>query len=258
MVSNLTEDQIDIVMGISDIKLNQYERKVFSQNGEDGIILEIIRRIYNNHTNKYFVEFGVQNGAECNTRLLREQYGWNGLMMDAGYENHKINLYKEYITKDNIINLFEKYNVPKYFNLLCIDIDYNDFHVLNEILKQYCADIVILEYNASFVPFIDAVVKYDENQTWDGSNYFGASLSAFTSLLNHYNHSLVYTERMGVNAFYINNNILKKYTTELFTNINNVDILYNTPKYGRGPLGGHPQDSLLRRYITSRDIISCQ
>ncbi len=46
--------------------LNLWERKYFSQNGEDGIIDEIINRI--GTTTSYYVEFGVENGTECNTR----------------------------------------------------------------------------------------------------------------------------------------------------------------------------------------------
>ena len=38
-------------------------------------------------------------------------------------------LYKEFITKDNINDLFKKYNVPNKFDVLSIDIDYNDLWV---------------------------------------------------------------------------------------------------------------------------------
>jgi hypothetical protein len=54
-----------------DKKLNKYEYQVFSQNGEDGIIQEIFKRI--GTTNKFFFEFGVANGEECNTLLLLHQ-----------------------------------------------------------------------------------------------------------------------------------------------------------------------------------------
>ena len=54
--------------------------------------------------------------------------------MDGGNENLKINLRKEWINKENIIDLFKKYNVPKNINLLSVDIDFNDFYCLKEIL----------------------------------------------------------------------------------------------------------------------------
>tara|TARA_Y100001935_G_C17281180_1_gene497571 strand:- start:1118 stop:1249 length:132 start_codon:yes stop_codon:yes gene_type:complete len=43
--------------------------------------------------------------------------------MDGGNENDAINLKKEFITAENINELFEKYNVPESFDLLSIDID---------------------------------------------------------------------------------------------------------------------------------------
>lgn len=239
------------------VELSLYEQKIYSQNGEDGVTLEIIKRIYGNDLyNKYYVEFGVQDGKECNTRIIREKFNWNGLMMDASYENKDINLQKEYVTKENIVNLLTKYEVPKHFNLLSIDIDYNDFYILHEIVKSYSMDIVIVEYNASLVPFIDGVVKYNPNNGWDGSNYFGASLCAYTNLMNKYDYSLVYTENKGVNAFYVNNKILSSSNKNLFLNLNNIDALYNSPKYSNGPLGGSTQDNLCRRYLTSDSIIN--
>jgi hypothetical protein len=66
--------------------LSLYEKKVFSQNGEDGVTMKLVDLIYNgNNDNKFYVEFGVENGIECNTRILRNiiigrDYKWMGLM----------------------------------------------------------------------------------------------------------------------------------------------------------------------------------
>src|SRR6185503_441869 len=52
-------------------KLNHFEHQVFSQNGEDGILAEIFRRI--DVKDRFFVEFGVENGMENNTTFLLTQ-----------------------------------------------------------------------------------------------------------------------------------------------------------------------------------------
>ncbi|MDF2681160.1 MAG: hypothetical protein K0R47_2350, partial [Brevibacillus sp.] len=48
--------------------LHFYEKQIFSQNGEDGMIEELFSRVQT--TNKLFVEFGVSTGLECMTRNL--------------------------------------------------------------------------------------------------------------------------------------------------------------------------------------------
>jgi FkbM family methyltransferase len=229
--------------------LSRFEKKIYSQNKEDGITLEIIKRL--GIKEGYYVEFGTQNGDECNTRILREHYGWKGLLMDGSYCNESINLKKEFITRENIQSLFKKYSVPSEFNLLSIDIDFNDFYVLHKILEKYSIDIIILEYNAYFEPTEDAIIKYSPLEGWDGlTNYFSASLLSFQKLLNKYNYNLVYTETKGVNAFFVKNKHADK-----FTDVDNINLLYNSAKYGKGPRGGHYQCKKNRSYIKFNDVV---
>ena len=234
------------------INLNDYEEHIYSQNGEDGIVKKLIDFIYGDDKyNKYYVEFGVENGSECNTRILREEYTWTGLLMDGSNENNNINLKKEFLTKENIIDLFKKYNSPKNINLLCVDIDYNDFYLLKEILQEYECDIIIVEYNSTHLPNEDKIVYYNPTKMWDGTNYFGASLLSFNKLLNKYNYTLVCCDNKGVNAFFVNNKFIDKIKT---INIGNVNKLYKPPKYGNGPNGGHSEDKLNRKYLTFEEI----
>lgn len=236
------------------IDLSMYEKKLFSQNGEDGVTAILIDTLFDTQENKYYVEFGVENGMQCNTHILRKYAGWTGLLMDGGNENIEINLQKEFITKENIISLFNKYNVRKHINLLCVDIDFNDFYVLKEILKEYTADIIICEYNATHLPYEDKVIIYDANGCWDGSNYAGVSLLSLTKLCNLHGYSLVYCNENGVNAFFVRDTLIKERGVE-FKNINNIDELYRLPKYGRGPRGGHREDTKQRQYITYEEAM---
>ena len=66
-------------------KINQHEKKISSQNGEDGIIDYIFSKI--GTTNKFSVEFGVGDGFESNTAYLLEKKNWKGLMMDYGSDD---------------------------------------------------------------------------------------------------------------------------------------------------------------------------
>jgi len=40
----------------------KYRKNLFSQNGEDGVVLEIIKRLKLNHRNKWCCEFGAWDG----------------------------------------------------------------------------------------------------------------------------------------------------------------------------------------------------
>lgn len=234
--------------------LNSFEKKVFSQNGEDGITEKLIEIIYQgDNENKCFVEFGVQDGKECNTRILREKYNWNGLQMDGSFENHSINLKKHWICKENINNLFELYSVPKTINLLSVDIDFNDFYVLKEILFKYKCDIIICEYNATHLPHEDKIVVYNKYGMWDSTNYFGASLFSLYKLSRMFNYSIVCCDNMGVNCFMVHNDIIKKHNLQFNTDIYKI---YKSPKYSIGPNRGHPQDPTFRKYLSFENAMN--
>jgi hypothetical protein len=262
----------------NNINLLYYEKQIYSQHGEDGVTEKIIDLIYgNDKSSKYYVEFGVENGMECNTRILREKYNWTGLLMDGSNNNKNINLNQEFITKENIISLFKKYNVPSHINLLCIDLDFNDFYILHEVLKLYTSDIIILEYNSTFKSNEDKVVIYDKDTMWDGTNYFGASLYSYTKLCEKYNYTLVYVDSSGVNAYYIKNDIIINNKINIL-NMGDINKIYRSPIYsnndkviykifGRNignfiedkfmnrPYGGHIRDPYNRQLILFEDAI---
>lgn len=244
---------------IPQIDLSLHEKKVFSQNGEDGILMKLIEllyyedhileSIYDSPSEKFYVEFNVESGIKCNTRILRENYKWKGLIMDGSIEKLDINLRKEFITRENICELFEKYEVPMHINLLSVDLDFNDYHVLKEILPKYTCDIIICEYNATHLPNEDKVVEYDKDGRWDYSNYFGASLLAFNNLATKFNYTLVYCESKGINCFFVHNNLINSKNIQ-FLNAGNVEKLYKKPTYGIGPNNGWLQDKRNRKYIS--------
>src|SRR4051794_30133259 len=64
-------------------RLLRYGAKVFSQNEEDGMIQEIFKRIGTGP--RTFIEFGVENGVQCNTVKLLLQ-GWRGLWLESAPE----------------------------------------------------------------------------------------------------------------------------------------------------------------------------
>jgi hypothetical protein len=199
-------------------KLSRHEYKAFSQNGEDGAIAEIIRRI--GTTNRYFVEFGASNGFENNTVLLLRQ-GWGGLWIDGDRDavteaqNHfapeikgrRLTVIEAFITAENIEDLFRQGHVPEEFDLLSIDIDRNDYYVWEKI-THYRPRIAVVEYNALYPPTMSWVIPYDPKAMWDRTSHTGASLKALEELGRKKGYSLVGCNLSGVNAFFIRDDLL--------------------------------------------------
>ena len=180
--------------------LEKSERKVYSQNGEDGVLEAIFEAI--GTTNRFFVEFGVHDATECNTARLLEQ-GWTGLMMDGSgiSQNPLATIRNEFITRENVSALFAKYQVPEAFDLLSIDIDGNDYWVWQAL--TYRPRVVVIEYNASVPHEYRLTIPYDPRFQWDLSDYFGAGIRALAELGESKGYELVYCERAGVNAFFV-------------------------------------------------------
>jgi hypothetical protein len=259
--------------------INLHEKKIYSQNGEDGILEYNFSKI--GTTNKISVEIGVGNGNECNTVNLLEKKGWTGLMMDYGADqdiqwkgvlkkawsnknigisenikkyvkfskkiikrkersrHYKLDIKNERITAENIENLLQKYQVPEYFDLLSIDIDYNDFWVWKAISKFH-PRVLVIEFNSSIPPTQSKVVPYDSDAQWDGTNYFGASLLALKNLSLEKNYTLLGCDSNGVNAFFCKSELIKNFK------VKDIEDLYRSPKYGEKINGvhiGHPLSS---------------
>src|SRR5687767_11515119 len=142
--------------------LHEVEFQVFSQWGDDGIIQYLISKI--DIPNKTFIEFGVENYKESNTRFLLINNNWSGLVIDGSKNNidfikqdiiswgFDIHAKHAFITKENINELLSEFINKGYdseIGLLSIDIDGNDYWIWNEI-KVVNPIIVVVEYNAVF------------------------------------------------------------------------------------------------------------
>lgn len=197
-------------------QLSDNEFRVFSQWGEDGIIQFLLRHI--RIENKTFVEFGVEDYAEANTRFLLTNNKWAGLVLDSDTDNiaklkrsrtywhYNLKAVQAFVTKDNINDILKDNGVVGEIGLLSIDIDGNDYWVWRAI-EVISPVIVVIEYNHRFGPDVAVTVPYDESfDRWRQSEpliYFGASLKALCSLAARKGYAFVGCNSNGVNAFFV-------------------------------------------------------
>jgi len=201
-------------------RLISHGYKIFSQSDEDGIIQEIFRRV--GTTDKRFIEFGVEDGQECNTRLLL-MLGWTGMWLDGSAENVRrmdergegASTAALFITAENIDDALGSWaggapHAPAQIDLLSIDIDGNDYWIWQAI-RSINPRVVIIEYNAAYPPPIEFVVPYNPQAMWDRSNYFGASLASLARLGAQKGYGLVGCNLAGVNAFFVREDLLSAF-----------------------------------------------
>lgn len=195
---------------------HENEFRVFSQWGEDGIIQFLINNIDINR--KIFVEFGVENYQEANTRFLLVNNNWSGLVLDSSQENieqirgskvywnYNLKAVQAFITRDNINAILSKNGITGEIGLLSIDIDGNDYWVWKEIDTVHPI-IVIAEYNYRFGEKDALVVPYTEDfervKAHHSMIYFGASLKALCTLAESKGYDFVGCSSSGVNAFFV-------------------------------------------------------
>jgi hypothetical protein len=231
-LNSLTERIENLQMAVGRVEMRQlalfnssnlqdYEFKVTSQNGEDGIIQFLISKVP--IENKVFIEFGVHDYLESNTRFLLKNDNWSGLVIDGSPQNifsikgdplyWRYNLKAEcaFINKDNINSLITKNGLQGDIGILSIDIDGNDYWVWDAI---NCINprIVICEYNALFGDKAKVTIPYAEDFVYEKAHfstlYWGASLSAFNYLAEKRGYSLVGANTNGNNIFFVRNDLL--------------------------------------------------
>lgn len=246
--------------GIADV-----EFKVFSQWGQDGIIQHLINKIP--LKNKVFVEFGVENYRESNTRFLMMNDNWSGLVIDGSQEHidfikseglywkYDIKAVRSFITRENIDRLI-KSNLPGCdADLLSVDIDGNDYWVWEAI---HCINpsIVICEYNSVFGNGAKITVPYQDDfyRTYahHSNLYFGASLSALVSLAEQKGYIFFGATSAGNDAFFIR----KDHTYRVQKELEYARYVYSKARESRGPDGSLTYLRDLERitYIADMDV----
>ena len=214
--------------------INDLDYKVFSQAGEDGIIDYLLYSL--NIKKPKFIEIGVGDYRESNTRFVYERSSCKGLIVDV-IENLEqkvkgnINFWKgdlkvveKEIDSENIIETLNENNFSKDIDLFSLDIDGIDYWVLEKLPNEF-SKIIVVEYNAIFgdklmvsVPNIKGFQRYKYHYSY---LCFGASLKALINLLNKKGYIFLGTNLLRTNAFFV----LKKFKDKINLDLSNTNQL---------------------------------
>jgi hypothetical protein len=178
------------------MRLLDYSRNVYSQNGEDGILTKILEII--GTTDKWCVEFGAWDGQYLsNTCNFIENLGYSAVLIEASKERFEdlikrhgknpkvvaLNKLVGHTHEDGLDTILAKTCIPKDFDLLSIDIDGNDYHVWNA-MSSYTPKVLCIEFNSSIPTEVDFIQS-------DHSRNHGSSLLSLTRLGKKKGYELV-------------------------------------------------------------------
>ncbi len=196
-----------------DPDLSLYELSIFSQNGEDGVLQEIFRRI--GVDSRRFFEIGA-SANEANAVLLADVFGWSGVFCDsspeegselsAKYQNsERVRVLNVHVTPNNISDLISACTDGGSLDLLSIDVDGNDYWLWQSV-GACNARVVVIEYNSSLGGA--RVVHPYQDTRWDGSSDTGSSLRSLMELGESLGYELVHAESTGVNLFFVRRDLI--------------------------------------------------
>ena len=195
------------------INIRGHEKRVFSQNKEDGII-EYLVSLLKSRSNK-FVEIGASDGKENNGRYLLE-CGYEGLSIEADWEKalrYQVDLdYREntvlacLVDADSLEYLVPL--LPSDIDVFSVDIDSYDFFIVDYLLRACVLPSVwVLETNtylgseSILAPYQGFEPRYDKDPRYGLA--FGVSVPAWRSLLESHGYRFLGLDSSNTNAFFV-------------------------------------------------------
>ena len=195
-----------------DRPLHDFKYNVYSQNGEDGVIEELFRRL--DIRSGWVVEFGAWDGAHLSNtfRLIERNRGFRAVYIEgdeerfgklqctAGKFKNRIVPICAFVQPDgarSLDKLLGSVSVPHDFELLSVDVDGIDYQIW-ERLSEYSPKVVVIEINSSMPPHKEQI---------HGAGAQGSSFSSMLKLGRAKGYACVC--HIG-NMFFVRNDLLSK------------------------------------------------
>jgi len=175
-------------------RLADYRRSVYSQNGEDGVIAEVFRRLPSS-VPRWYVEFGAWDGKYGSNCYALALQGWRGVMIEGDpsrfarleqtsrrVRNTMIAVREFIESGHHLEQILSTSGVPHDFGLLSIDIDSFDYDIWQG-MELYRPAVVVIEIDSSTTPGVHRV--------WSGEPQPATTFTSMAELGRSKDYSLV-------------------------------------------------------------------
>ncbi len=201
--------------------LDEYQARLFSQHGEDGITVEVFRRIGVEHRRAVEVGCGANGG---NAGVLAGALGWEALLVDGSGDLTAIcaalypgaTMATALVNRDTIGPLLAMHGFDDRLDYLGIDVDGVDYWLWDAL--QVRPRLVIVEFNPLFGPDAAVTVEYSDNfsrkqrgadgQPLHTKGYYGASVAGFAALGRRKGYRLVGSAPNSSNAYFVREDLM--------------------------------------------------
>jgi predicted O-methyltransferase YrrM len=174
-------------------KLNDHAQNIYSQFGEDGMLEKIFELI--GVESRLCIEFGAWDGFHLSNTANLWSNGWKGVLIEGNRKRYEllkqnvaeygctcIHAFVEREGGNSLEALLQNEGIEEEADLLSIDIDGNDYYIL-ESLEKIRPRVVICEYNPTIPAELELRAEY--------GNYFGCSAKSLEMLAGEKGYALV-------------------------------------------------------------------
>jgi len=176
----------------------------FSHANEQQILSKYVEELLPKDYPRTVVDIGAGNGVRWSNSyaLLLEEWRVLGIEADQQkfslltrvYRNspkaHAVHCRAE---PENIVSLFRSLDIEENFSVLSLDIDGNDYWVLDTILSSFRPSLIVTEINEKIPPPIRYVVKYDPDFTLR-HHFYGYSIASLEDLCARHGYGILELE----------------------------------------------------------------
>lgn len=185
-------------------KLKYTLRGRFSHSNEEQILAKYIDELLPAWQPKTVVDIGAGNGVRWSNSYALMVQGWKILGIEADSKKAALlaKVYRNFpnahahhsrVDPVNINSVLEHYGIEKNFGVLCLDIDGNDYWMLDAILSSFRPALIVTEINEKIPPPVRFVVKYDPDFRLR-HHFYGFSIAALADLCARHGYGILQVE----------------------------------------------------------------